>query len=192
MNLGYARVSTADQAENGHGLEAQRQALEAAGCERIFADTASGGKAERPELKRLFEQLRAGDVVIVYKLDRLSRSLKDVLELVERIDKAGAGFKSLTENLDTTSAAGRAMMQMVGVFAEFERGVLRERTLAGLREARRKGKVGGRPRKLDDHQQQEIIKQVTSGQKSAADCARLFKVSQSSVSRLLAKVQKAA
>jgi DNA invertase Pin-like site-specific DNA recombinase len=133
----------------------------------------------------LLGQLRKGDVVVVWKLDRLSRSLKDVLSLMEKIDQAGADFRSLTEVIDTTSPAGRMMMQIVGTFAEFERAMLRERTRSGLEAARKQGRVGGRRPKLKKQQQQEIVQLVNSGQKTAADAARLFNVHPATVSRLL-------
>jgi len=123
----------------------------------------------------------------VLKLDRLSRSLRDVLTIMERLGEAGAGFRSLTEVIDTTTPAGRMMMQMVGAFAEFERAMLRERTKAGLDSARREGHIGGRRRKLTPQQQAEIRKIVTKGDKTAADAARLFKVHPATVSRLLAR-----
>lgn len=106
-------------------------ALKAAGCERIYREKASGGRWDRPELHRLLDQLRKGDVLVVWKLDRLSRSLRDVLTIMERLSDSEAGFRSLTEAIDTTTPAGRMMMQMVGAFAEFERAMLRERTQAG-------------------------------------------------------------
>ncbi len=136
----------------------------------------------------LINQLRAGDVVVVWKLDRLSRSLKDVLIILERIEAVGAHFKSLTEQIDTSTAAGRMMMQMqmVGAFAEFERAMLRERTKQGLDNARQAGRVGGRRHKLTTAQQQQIIEMVSSGQKNAADAARLFRVYPSTVTRLMA------
>jgi DNA invertase Pin-like site-specific DNA recombinase len=180
MLIGYARVSTQDQ-----DSAAQIDALETAGCERIFQEKASGGRWDRPELHRLLEQLRNGDVLVVWKLDRLSRSLRDVLTLMEKIDKTGAGFRSLTEVIDTTSPAGRMMMQIVGTFAEFERAMLRERTRNGLDAARKQGRVGGRRPKLKANQQQEIVRLVTSGQKTAADVARLFNIHPSTVSRLM-------
>ena len=126
---------------------------------------------------------------MVWKLDRLSRSLKDVLALMEKIDQAGAGFRSLTEVIDTTSAGGRMMMQIVGTFAEFERAMLRERTRNGLNAARKQGRVGGRRPKLTKHQQEEIVHLVNSGQKTAADAARLFNVHPATVSRLLKLVK---
>src|SRR3546814_7401347 len=117
-------------------------------------------------------------VVVVWKLDRLSRSLKDMLHIMERIELAGAGFRSLTEAIDTTTAAGRMMMQMVGSFAEFERAMIRERTSAGLAQARAEGRIGGRRRKLGDKQRREIAESVTSGRKSGAEMARLYGVSE--------------
>jgi DNA invertase Pin-like site-specific DNA recombinase len=127
MKLGYGRVSTSEQ-----DTAAQVSALKSAGCEKIFREKASGGRWNRPELQRLLDQLRKGDVLIVSRLDRLSRSLRDLLMIMERIKEAEAGFVSLTEAIDTTTAPGRMMMQMVGAFAEFERAILRERTKAGL------------------------------------------------------------
>jgi DNA invertase Pin-like site-specific DNA recombinase len=129
--------------------------------------------------------LRKGDVVIVWKLDRLSRSLIDVLNLMEMINRAKAGFRSLTEAIDTTTPAGRMMMQMVGTFAEFERAMLKERTLRGLDAARKQGRIGGRRPKLMAHQQEEILQLVQSGKKTAADAARLFNVHPATISRIL-------
>jgi len=140
-----------------------------------------------PELHRLLDQLRAGDVVVVWKLDRLSRSLKDLLLILERIEKAGAGFRSLTEAIDTTVPAGRMMMQMLGAFAEFERAMIRERTQAGLRHAHEQGRRSGRKPKLSKAQRREVIETVTSGRKSAADVARLFEIHPSTVSRLVGR-----
>jgi len=181
MVIGYARVSTNEQ-----DTATQVAALKSAGCERIFREKASGGRWDRPELHRLLDQLRKGDVLVVWKLDRLSRSLRDVLTIMEQIAEAKAGFRSLSEAIDTTSPAGRMMMQMLGAFAEFERAMLRERTKAGLKSARRQGRIGGRRPKLRSQQQAEIIKMVSRGRKTAADAARLFDVHPATVSRLLA------
>ena len=115
--LGYARVSRGDEQNNA----LQAKALRGAGCRRLFEEAASGGRWDRPELHRMLDQLRVGDTVVVWKFDQLSRSLKDVLHIMDRIADAGAGFRSVTENIDTTTPAGRMMMQMVGAFAEFER-----------------------------------------------------------------------
>ena len=184
MFFGYARVSTQDQ-----DTDAQIAALKASGCELIFQEKASGGRWDRPELHRLLGQLRKGDVIVVWRLDRLSRSLKDVLTLMEQVEQAGAGFNSLTEAIDTTSPGGRMMMQIIGAFAEFERAMLRERTRNGLEAARQQGRVGGRRPKLKAHQQQEIIQLVSTGQKTAADAARLFNVHPATVSRILQKAK---
>lgn len=181
--LGYARVSKGDDQSNA----AQLRALKAAGCKRIFEEVASGGRWDRPELHRLLDQLRDGDTIVVWKLDRLSRSLKDVLHVMERISDTGAGFRSLTEAVDTTTAAGRMMMQMVGAFAEFERAMIRERTRAGLAHAKREGRVGGRPRKLDSEQRAAAIDDVSSGRRTIAGTARLWKVSSATVSRMVAE-----
>jgi DNA invertase Pin-like site-specific DNA recombinase len=135
----------------------------------------------------LLEQLRRGDVLVVWKLDRLSRSLKDLLLTLEKIDSAGADFQSLTESIDTSTPAGRMMMQIVGSFAEFERAMLRERTKNGLEAARKEGRVGGRRPKLTMQQQDEIVAMVTSNQKTGADAARLFRVHPSTVARILAR-----
>lgn len=182
MRIGYARVSTQEQ-DN----QLQITALKENGCELIFQEKASGGRWDRPELHRLLGQLRKGDIVTVWKLDRLSRSLKDLLLTLEKIEEAGADFQSLTESIDTSTAAGRMMMQIVGSFAEFERAMLRERTKNGLEAARQEGRIGGRRPKLTPQQQKEIIMFVTSGQKTGADAARLFQVHPSTVVRLLAK-----
>jgi DNA invertase Pin-like site-specific DNA recombinase len=180
--LGYARVSKGDEQNN----TLQTKVLKAAGCQRIFEESASGGRWDRPELHRVLDHLREGDTIVVWKLDRLSRSLKDVLHIMERIGNAGAGFRSVTENIDTTTPAGRMMMQMVGAFAEFERAMIRERTSAGLAAARAEGRIGGRRKKLDETKRREIAESVVSGRKSAADIARLYGVSQPTVSRIVA------
>lgn len=185
MLIGYARVSSQEQ-DNA----AQQGALKGVGCELIFCEKASGGRWKRPELHQLLRQLRKGDVIVVWKLDRLSRSLKDVLLLMEKIHEAGAGFQSLTEAIDTTSPAGRMMMQIVASFAEFEREMLRERTKSGMQAAREAGGHMGRPAKLTGAQKQEIVRLVEGGQHSPAQAARLFKVHRATVSRLLAQCSK--
>src|ERR1700730_6068943 len=185
MFIGYARVSKVDQQDT----RAQVKALKEAGCKRIFEESASGGRWDRPELHRALDQLREGDVLVVWKLDRLSRSLKDLLNILEKINDAGAGFRSLTESIDTTTPAGRMMLQMLGAFAEFERSMVRERTRMGLQAARERGRVGGRQPKLSAHQRSEAIKMVDSGTKSAAEVARLFRIHRSSVSRMISQAR---
>ena len=179
--LGYARVSKSDDQSNA----AQLTALKRAGCARLFEEAASGGRWDRPVLQELMRQLRPGDVVVVWKLDRLSRSLKDLLHLMERIEAAGAGFRSLTEAIDTTTAAGRMMMQMVGAFAEFERAMIRERTRAGLAAARSEGRVGGRRPKLRADQRRDIAENILSGRRTGVQMARLYGVSPATVSRIV-------
>lgn len=186
--IGYARVSRADEQDT----VLQRQALRKAGITKLFEERGSGGRWDRPELQRMLDQLRRGDVVLVWKIDRLSRSLKDLLSIMERIGAAGAGFKSLTEPIDTTTAAGRMMMQMLGSFAEFERAMIRERTRAGLAAARGEGRIGGRPPKLKPNQAKEIQAMVSSGRKTAAEAARLFAVHPATISRLMGRARVAA
>lgn len=145
MLVGYARVSTQEQ-----DAELQRVALREAGCERIFEETASGAQRDRPQLAAALEYMRKGDTLVVWKLDRLARSLKQLIETVERLDEAGVGFKSITESIDTTTPGGRLIFHIFGALAEFERSMIRERTMAGLAAARSKGRIGGRPKALSD------------------------------------------
>jgi DNA invertase Pin-like site-specific DNA recombinase len=182
VQFGYARVS---KGEN-QSTAAQCRLLREAGAGKVYEETMPGGRWDRPELSRLLDQLRPGDVVMVWKLDRLSRSLKDLLLLLERIEAAGAGFRSLTENIDTTTPAGRMMMQMLGAFAEFERAMVKERTMAGLSAARAEGRIGGRRPKLTPQQRADIVEHVLSGRRTAAQMARLYGVSEPTVSRVLA------
>lgn len=177
--LGYARVSKAEDQDTAPQIEA----LEAAGCQRVYEERVSGGRWDRPELHRLLDRIGPGDVLTVWKLDRLSRSLKDLLLILDRVDKVGAGFRSLTENIDSTTASGRMMMQMLGAFAEFERAMVRERTQAGLRSAHAQGRRGGRQPKLSPQQQAEVLAMLTAG-RSAADIARLFRVHRATISRI--------
>ncbi len=174
-----------DHETDDQATASQLDALQAVGCERVFEERASGGRWDRPELHKMLDQLRKGDVVVVWKLDRLSRSLKDLLGIIEKIDAAEAGFRSLTEAIGTTTPAGRMMMQMVGVFAEFEREMIRERTRAGLERARKKGRHPGRNPKLSDEQRKEIRDTVRSGKRSKAEAARLFGVYRSAISRVM-------
>ncbi len=182
MLFGYARVSRGDEQTSA----LQRRALAEAGVERVFDEAASGGRWDRPALHRLLDQLRPGDVVVIWKLDRLSQSLKDLLAILERVDAAGAGFRSLTEAVDTTAPAGRMLMQMLGAFAEFERAMVKERTSAGLAAARAEGRIGGRRPKLTPAQRADVVENVLAGRRTAAQMARLYAVSAPTVSRLVA------
>jgi DNA invertase Pin-like site-specific DNA recombinase len=144
MLVGYARVSTDDQT-----LDPQNDALTKAGCQKIFTDIASGAKTDRAGLREALDYLRAGDTLVVWKLDRLGRSLKHLIETVNLLEEKKAGFKSLTEQMDTTSPGGRLFFHVFGALAEFERALIRERTQAGLKAARVRGRKGGRRREID-------------------------------------------
>lgn len=143
MLIGYARVSTLDQ-----NPALQLDALKAAGCEKIFVEKASGAQRERPELKAALDYLRNGDSLVVWKLDRLARSMRQLIDTVGTLEDKGIGLRSLTEAIDTATAGGRLVFHIFGSLAEFERAVIRERTRAGLSAARARGRVGGRPVKL--------------------------------------------
>lgn len=145
MLIGYARVSTDDQ-----NLHLQQDALSQIGCERIFEDHLSGATAERPGLRKSLEFARPGDTLVVWRLDRLSRSLKDLIEMVTLLESKKVGLKSLQEMLDTSSPSGKLVFHVFGALAEFERNLIRERTQAGLNAARARGRKGGRPKVLDD------------------------------------------
>lgn len=149
--IGYARVSTADQ-----NLDLQIDALEKNGCAHIYKDVASGKNSNRLELEHCLKSLRTGDTLVVWRLDRLGRSLTDLVRIMGELGNKGIAFSSLTEAIDTSSATGKLMLHMIGAFAEFERNLIRERTNEGLAAARARGRVGGRKEKLDDRQKREI------------------------------------
>lgn len=177
MLIGYARVSTEEQK-----LEGQLDALKAAGAERIFTDKVSGKTRQRPELEKMLDQLRDDDVVVVAKYDRLARTLRDLMEIVEAIREKGAGFRSLGEEIDTTTPAGRLIFHVFGSIAEFERERIVERTKEGLAAARKRGRVGGRPAALSPEAREQVRKLRDEGVR-AAEIARMFKVSRSTVLR---------
>jgi len=178
MIIGYARVSTDDQS-----LDSQTDALSAAGAEKVFADKISGSRRARPELDRMLEQLRDGDVVTVTKYDRLARSLKDLLEIVEAIRERGAGFRSLAEDIDTTTPAGRLVFHVFASIAQFERERISERTREGLASARKRGRIGGRPPALTAAQKDEVRRMRDEEQRAISEIALLFKVSERTVRR---------
>jgi DNA invertase Pin-like site-specific DNA recombinase len=181
MKIGYARVSTGDQK-----LSLQLEALKKAGCQRIFREKASGSYRDRPELGRMLDQLREGDVVAVWRLDRLARSTRDLLEIVAAIDAAGARFQSLSEPwADTTTHAGRMIMTIFAGIAEFERDLIRERTGAGRREAQRRGVRFGRPRKMNA-EQRELARRLLKEGQSVREVARTFSVHPATLYRILA------
>jgi len=147
MNIGYCRISTDTQND-----ELQLQALKDAGCEKIFSDVASGSKSDRSGLRECIEFARSGDVIVAWKLDRIGRSLKDLIETVNTLKSRDIGLKVLTQNLDTTTPSGMLIFHVFGAIAEFEKSLIQERTAAGLKMARARGRLGGRPKALDKRQ----------------------------------------
>ncbi len=152
MKIGYARVSTKDQ-----NLALQTDALNKAGCEIIFTETASGAKTDRVELSTMLSQIRKGDIVVVYKLDRLGRSLKHLLEVVAQLNEKQVGIQSISDAIDTTTPQGRLFFNISACFAEFERDLIRERTKAGLEAARARGRKGGRRQGMTKEAEQKAI-----------------------------------
>jgi len=181
MKIGYARVSTAEQTT---GL--QTDALAQAGCERVFDETASGAQRDRPELAKAIEFLRPGDVLVVWKLDRLARSLRQLIETVEDLQARGIGFISITEGIDTTSAGGKLVFHIFGALAEFEREMIRERTVAGLKSAKGRGVRLGRPSALTDQQIAMARSLKASGELTSSQIARQLRVSRATLYRVLA------
>ncbi|RBP98918.1 recombinase family protein [Bifidobacterium xylocopae] len=180
MLIGYARVSTLEQNE-----DLQVDALKAAGCDRWYVDHASGAKASRPQLDKMFELLREGDVLVVWKLDRLGRSVQNLIELINRLHKMGVGFKSLTEQMDTTTPGGTLVFNVYASMAQFERDLIRERTNAGLRAARERGRVGGRPSKLT-HDDEVMIRQLYESRTvTVRQIADRFSVSRGTIYRAI-------
>lgn len=178
MILGYARVSTREQS-----LDSQLDALRTVGCERIFRETVSGAVGARPELVRMLDHLREGDVVVVTRYDRLARSMRDLLDVVDRIGRAKAGFRSLAEAIDTTTPAGRLILHVFASLAQFEREVIADRTRDGLAAARIRGRVGGRPPALRPEQREEVRRMRKEG-RSVAEVAALFRVSAQTIRRV--------
>ena len=180
MLIGYARVSTQDQ-----NLDLQKDELTKSGCEKIFYDIASGAKSERAGLKDTLEYIREGDVLVVWKLDRLGRSLKHLIEIVSELNQKKIGFKSLRENIDTTSPGGKLIFHLFGALAEFEREIIRERTSAGLLAARSRGKKGGRPKSMDDKKIIMAKALYNDKKNSIKDICEILKVSKPTLYRYL-------
>ena len=185
MLIGYARVSTDDQ-----NLDLQRDALQQAGCERVFEDTASGAKAERVGLVALMEVLRVGDTVVIWRMDRLGRSLKDLIALVERLEAVGVGLRSLQEKIDTTSSGGRLVFHLFGALAEFERNLIRERTQAGLTAARARGRYGGRKKRLDPAKQKIALRLYHERQHTGEEICRMMGVGRSTLYNYLNEAER--
>lgn len=181
MLVGYARVSTQDQ-----HLDLQRDALTAAGCDKIFADQAPGAQAERPGLSEALEYVREGDVLVVWRLDRLGRSVKDLVMRIEELGAAGVGFRSLQEAIDTTTAGGRLIFHVFSALAEFERELIRERTMAGLASARARGRKGGRPAAMTPRKIELASKLMRDSSVSVAEVCEAVGVSRSTLYRYVA------
>lgn len=181
MKIGYARVSTDEQ-----NLDLQRAALEAAGCKTIFEDTGvSGASTTRPGLALALDEVGEGDVLVVWKLDRLGRSLSHLVELLDGLGKRSVGFASITESIDTTTAGGRLVFHMMAALSEFERSVIVERTRAGMAAARRRGKSLGRPAKLTDEHLDHARDLIASGSHTKRSVAALLGVNESTLRRAL-------
>ncbi|ATG74485.1 recombinase [Zobellella denitrificans] len=176
QRIGYARVSTDDQ-----HLDLQRDALTQAECNVIYEEAISGKNAVRPELEQCLKALRSGDTLVVWRLDRLGRSLPDLVKIVAELEQRGVHFESLTEKVETGSAAGKLQFHVFAALAEFERALIRERTQAGLAAARARGRAGGRKPKLDDQQMREIKALLRDPDMRVADVARRYGVSRTTL-----------
>ena len=178
MKIGYARISTQEQ-----NLNLQTDALSATGCEKIFQDVASGAKDERSGLVEAIEYARTGDTLVVWKLDRLGRSLKHLIETVNQLQAKGIGFSSVQENIDTTTPGGKLIFHVFGALAEFERELIRERTQAGLKAARARGKKGGRPNKLTTKQIEMAKTLMNDPNVSVSSICRMLNISKPTLYR---------
>jgi DNA invertase Pin-like site-specific DNA recombinase len=184
MLIGYARVSTSDQT-----LDFQKDALQKAGCDRIFTDTASGAKAERTGLDEALSHLREGDSLVVWRLDRLGRSLKHLIETITALNNRKIGFKSITESIDTTTSGGKLVFHIFGALAEFERDIIRERTQAGLTAARARGRKGGRPKALTPKKAQQALTLYNDKINTIDEICRTFNISRATLYRYVNTVK---
>lgn len=172
MQIGYARVSIDDQ-----NLDLQRDALKLAGCEKIFTDQVTGRLLNRPGLDTAFSALREGDTLVVWRLDRLGRSLRHLIELTTTLSEKKIGFVSLTESIDTTTSSGQLIFHIFAALAEFERNLIAERTKAGLAAARARGRLGGRPPKLNPKQQEFAVKLYTERKQTVKEICQIMRIS---------------
>jgi DNA invertase Pin-like site-specific DNA recombinase len=181
MLIGYARVSTQDQT-----LHLQQDALNQAGCDQIYTDTASGSAAERTGLEQALSHLRKGDTLVVWRLDRLGRSLRHLIETVTALDERGIGFRSITENIDTTTSGGKLVFHIFGALAEFERDIIRERTQAGLQAARARGRRGGRPKRQPSSRKVAMARALYADKtNSVSEICRTLGISRATLYRYL-------
>ena len=184
MLIGYARVSTDDQK-----LNLQQDALHTAGCEKIFEDYLSGARATRPGLTSALEMARSGDTLVVWRLDRLGRSLKDLIQLTETLKQRSIGLQSLQESINTTTSSGQLIFHLFGALAEFERNLIRERTNAGLTAARARGRLGGRPKALDLNKRQLAVKLYNDRQHSIDEICQMMGISKPTLYNYVAEGQ---
>lgn len=182
MIIGYARVSTTAQ-----DTALQIDGLEKAGCERIYQESASGGAMNRPELDKCFDAMRSGDTLIVWRLDRLGRSLKDLVAIISDLEARGIAFRSITEAIDTSSAGGKLVFHVFAALAEFERSLIQERTKAGLQAARARGRKGGRPKKMTPEQARKAKAMLKDPEITKSEVARHFGVSRVTLNATLSK-----
>src|SRR5689334_14772800 len=181
MLIGYARVSTQDQT-----LDLQLDALKKAGCEKLYTDTASGAKAEREGLEEAINYAREGDVLVVWRLDRLGRSLRHLIDTITTLNNRKVGFRSITENIDTTTSGGKLVFHIFGALAEFERDIIRERTQAGLQAARARGKTGGRPKRQPSARQVAMARALYADKtNSIKDICKTLGISRSTFYRYI-------
>src|SRR3954452_33913 len=178
MMIGYARVSTLDQT-----LALQQDALTAAGCEQLYTDTASGSVTDRPGLTQALSHLRTGDTLVVWRLDRLGRSLAHLIDTIRQLQERGIGFRLLQEQLDTTTSGGKLVFHVFGALAEFERDLIRERTHAGLAAARARGRLFGRPRALSPQQVKYLQRLATDGRNTVAEICETLGISRATYYR---------
>jgi DNA invertase Pin-like site-specific DNA recombinase len=167
----------------------QLDALDKAGCKKVFKDTTSGARSDRQGLREALDYVRQGDVLVVWKLDRLGRSLRHLIDTITSLDERGVGFRSLQENLDTTTSGGRLIFHIFGALAEFERELIQERTMAGLHAARARGRMGGRPQKLSPRELKLAFAMMQDPSVSITEVAKTFKVNRSTLYRALARAQ---
>jgi len=178
--IGYARVSTQEQ-----NLDLQRDALKQAGCKRIITDEASGSLADRPGLTKLRETLREGDTLVVWRLDRLGRSLKHLIEFVYYLESKGIGFRSVQEAIDTTTSTGKLVFHIFGALAEFERNLIKERSKAGLDAARARGRLGGRPKRLNINKRQLVIEMYRTRKQTVKEICQMVGISKPTLYKYL-------
>ena len=186
MNIGYARISTSDQ-----NLHMQEDTLKSAGCTEIFKDIASGAKTSRPGLEEALSYVREGDTLVVWKLDRLGRSIQHLIETIKALSERKIGFKCLQENIDTTTSGGKLVFHIFSALAEFERDLIRERTEAGLKAARARGRVGGRPALLEENQVTKMIGRYEERKLTVAEICKIYGISRPSFYNYLKKRKEA-